>query len=106
MTTQTITIMRGLLMLVAVLFETGAIQTGVEGGGRKVAATCVVILGMWAAGDKTAQVLKDAAQQQIEAIQGFVSVPGRDNNVLPNSQAAWIAFAAKALIAVLTALAS
>lgn len=103
-----IALIRGVLMLIGVLFMTDTIPTGVPGGGQKVAATCAAIAVMLAAGDKTPQLVKDAAAEQLNlgppgVAQGFVSTPGRDNNTLPNNQADWVSFAVKALIAVLTA---
>jgi len=107
MTATHVALIRGALMLLGALFMTDTIPTGVPGGGQKVAATCAVIAAMLAAGDKTPQLVKDAAVDQLglgpPVAQGFVSVPGRDNNTLPNNQQDWVSFAIKALIAVLTA---
>lgn len=109
MSAQTITLIRGLLLLIGVLFATNTIPTGVDGGGQKVAATCLVVAAMMAAGDKTPDAVKDAAAQIMghgsaaPGVQGFISTPGRDNNALPNNQQAWIAVAVKAVIAILTA---
>lgn len=111
MNAQTVTMIRGLLLLIGVLFATNTIPTGVDGGGQKVAATCLSIVVMLAAGDKTPDAVKDAAAEIMArsedsmspAVQGFLSTPGRDNNVLPNNQNAWISVAVKAVIALLTA---
>jgi hypothetical protein len=108
-----IALIRGVLMLAAVLFETNTIPTGVEGGGTKVAATLMAVALMIAAGDKTPQLVKDAAVEQLGlgqhlappmTAQGFIAVPGRENNPLPNNQTDWISFAVKVLITILTAL--
>ena len=109
MSAQMITLLRGALLLLGALFLTDTIPTGMDGGGQKVAATCAVVAAMLAAGDKTPQLVKDTAAEQLGlgppgVAQGFVSTPGRENNALPNSQQAWITFAIKALIASLTAL--
>jgi len=58
MSAQNIALLRGLLLLIAVLFETNTIPTGVEGGGRKVAATLSVIAVSLAAGQKNDEPVK------------------------------------------------
>jgi len=62
LSTQAVTLIRGALMLLAVLFATDTIPTGIDGGGTKVAATLAVILSMLAAGDKTEPELRKAIQ--------------------------------------------
>ena len=57
---QTIALIRGALMLIAVLFEAGIIPTSVDGGGAKVAASLMVVAVSLAAGDKTTPEVKAA----------------------------------------------
>lgn len=57
---NTVAIIRGILMLVAALFQSGYIPTNVDGGGEKVAATLAAIAVMLAAGDFTPKSVKQA----------------------------------------------
>jgi hypothetical protein len=96
-----VSIYRGLLSLLGAAFQSGMIPTGVDGLGQRIGAGLLALAVTLAAGDKTADVVRAAP---ITA-QGFVSVPGRDNNTLPNSQAAWVQVLIRVVIAALAALA-
>lgn len=96
-----VSIYRGLLILLGAAFKSGLIPTGVDGLGDRVGNGLLALAVTLAAGDKTADVVRAAP---ITA-QGFVSVPGRDNNTLPNSQAAWVQVLIRVVIAALAALA-
>jgi hypothetical protein len=58
MTAQTVAIIRGILVCVAVLFSNGVIPTNVDGGGRKVGDALMVIAVTLAAGQKNDEPVK------------------------------------------------
>lgn len=102
-----VSIFRGLLFVLGAAFKGGALPTGVDGLGEKIGTGLMALSVSLAAGDKTPDVLKQAAAQgeSLPAVQGFISTPGRDNNVLPNSQAAWIQVLIRVVIAALAGIA-
>ncbi len=58
MTAQTVAIIRGILVCVAVLFSNGVIPTNVDGGGRKVGDALMVIAVTLAAGQRNDEAPK------------------------------------------------
>lgn len=52
MSAQTIALIRGLIVVVAVLFSQGVIPTGIDGGGQKVSDALMVVAVTLAAGQK------------------------------------------------------
>ena len=52
MKAQTVAIIRGILVCLAVMFQNGVIPTGVDGGGRRVGDAILVIAVTLAAGQK------------------------------------------------------
>lgn len=58
MTAQTVAIIRGLLVCLAVLFSNGLIPTNVDGGGRKVGDALMVIAVTLAAGQRNDEAPK------------------------------------------------
>ncbi len=102
-----VSILRGVLVIVGALFQSDTIPTGVPGLGQKIGTGLLALGVSLAAGDKTPDVLKQAAAQgdALPAVQGFVSTPGRENNALPNNQAAWIQVLIRVVIAALAGIA-
>ncbi len=62
-----IAIIRGVLMLLAVLFRSNTIPTGVEGMGERIADGLMTLAVTLAAGDRTPAAVKDATQAVREA---------------------------------------
>ena len=58
MSAQTVAIIRGVLMCIAVMFSNGVIPTNVDGGGRKVGDAIMVIAVTLAAGQRNDEVPK------------------------------------------------
>lgn len=58
MKAQTVAIIRGILVCLAVMFQNGVIPTGVDGGGRRVGDAILVIAVTLAAGQKNDEPVK------------------------------------------------
>jgi hypothetical protein len=58
MSAQTVAIIRGVLMCIAVMFSNGVIPTNVDGGGRKVGDAIMVIAVTLAAGQRNDEAPK------------------------------------------------
>lgn len=60
-------LIRGAIMLLAVMFQSGVIPTGIEGGGQRVSDALMVIAVTIAAGDKTSEATKEVTADVKEA---------------------------------------